>query len=118
MKDIQFLTNPEEANSREGPHREPHMAPERLLLCAMLHRAILDSLGFAKLSPFYSEEDRESCVPWIMSDEYEPFTFLWVCGYIGIPLSRIKKIRKVISEGSYETRKKLYERLVIIQLLR
>lgn len=66
--------------------------PERNLLVAMLHRALLDYFGSRQL-------DREDAEEWLFeeSDERDAFSFEWVCAQLDLNpndvLTRINKTK-------------------------
>ena len=73
--------------------------PERNLLVALLHRALLDYFGSRRI-------DKDDARVWLFeeSDEREAFSFSWVCAQLDLDrqeiLTRIK--RTEITEESLE----------------
>ena len=73
-------------------------SPERMLLLAMLERAILDFVGNDRKEALAAEE-------WIFSDEdsplAEPFSFAWVCKELDLsPSSVAQMIKAMPKRGS------------------
>lgn len=64
--------------------------PERALLAAVLHRAILDLIK--PRQDTNGKSIREQLLLWFKSQERTPFTFLWICEGLDLNVEPIMKV--------------------------
>lgn len=74
--------------------------PERRLICAVLERAFFDAIGQIGLKPEKGEKFgwtigrtdtiKAAAGAWIESDDEGPWSYVWCCWSVGLPLDVIR----------------------------
>lgn len=83
---IKDARKPIEYDELRGPE-----IPEHKLMTAMIERALIDIYGDAKCP----RHDRKSACVWIISEDIDPYSFLWICGELSISDTFIDRVRKL-----------------------
>lgn len=86
------------SDTHDSPN--PTGSPERMLLLAVLERAILDYVG-------NDHKEAQASQEWLFGDEgdldnVEPFTFIWICGQLDLNAKNVADmIRAMPKRGSH-----------------
>ena len=60
--------------------------------CRALVRAVLIDLFAAKRSVTTRRKQKKQDRKWVMSDQEYPFSFVWVCQHLDLPVSRVRNL--------------------------
>jgi hypothetical protein len=99
---------PPDSKRRYDLKRRPHkvgspvhfvckQTPERALLCALIHRSLMDAQSS-------NQYQRDEALAWLQDDTIEPFTFLWCCQEMDIdPKQFLSLLQKPLSDIASES---------------
>lgn len=86
--------------SNEEPYdNHSDIAPELKLCAAILVKALADALNItsfsteAKAIGRREEKQAADAREWLISESFEPFSFLWICEHLDIPNSKVDYLR-------------------------
>lgn len=92
-----------------------HSDPYQRLFANVLLRAIYDLLGIGCVNGFYKFavlQHRSSALAWILSDDTDPFSYLWICELLDIPAldlrSRLEETFKEFEDHAQSRNKIFY----------